>query len=178
MDVDRGTTGKRMNMGMFTGMFPKTFAVHMGWDQATAKTMWNKWHALFPGVGAFQRKAKAVMLSRGYVKTALGRRCRMDNAKFAYKAVSRIIQGSGADIMKYKLLEVDKLLEEGGDKVHILMTVHDSIVFQFHEEDVETLNKAITMMGDLQTEPFNFKVPFAVDNDRGLDWAEASFGGK
>lgn len=177
-DADRNTTAKRMNMGMFTGMFPKSFAGHMGLDIGKATELWNRWFDEFPSIKNFQDTAKAVMLQRGYVKTLLGRRGRMEQRKFAYKATSKIIQGGNADIMKYKMVEIDKMLEANGDQSHLLMSVHDSFIWQSPdtpEGKAEAESIRDTMM-DVRSEPFNLRVPFAVDFDMGRNWSEASFG--
>ena len=178
-NVDRKTTGKRMNMGMFTGMQVNTFGEHMGWDRSKATEMWNRWYSLFPGVRTFQNSAKAVMLSRGFVKTILGRHAHLDDRRFAYKAVSRIIQGGNADIMKYKIVLIDKWLDsEGIDYAWLVMSIHDSLMWMAEDsERGRAVSENIAaMMADVQTAPFNMRVPFEVEVDSGYNWAEATFG--
>lgn len=177
-NADRNTVAKRMNMGMFTGMYPPTFAQHMGVSLEEATRLWNKWFEGFPKIRDFQDQARKVFLSRGYVKTLLGRHCRMDNKRFAYKATSKIIQGGNADIMKYKMVEVDKWLESVHDRTQLLMTIHDSFVWQAEDNDVGANDSAhiVDLMNNVQSAPFNLRVPFAVDCDHGKTWSEASFG--
>ncbi len=176
LKVDRATTGKRMNMGILTGMYPKTFAIHMSMPLDKATKMWNLWFSMFPKIKNFQDKAKQVILRRGFVRTLLGRRCRMDNPRFSYKATSRIIQGGSADLMKYKLLEIDKWLENHGDVGQLLMTVHDSVVFQTPdtEEGRSIAEEIKRIMEDVKSEPFNLRVPFVADANDGATWADAS----
>ena len=178
LNKNRATTAKRMNMGMFTGMYPKSFSGHMGVTIPEAKDLWDQWHGLFPKVKPFQDAAKTNILARGYIYTLLRRRCHLDNPRFAYKATSKIIQGGNADIIKYKLLEIDKWLEERGDMSHLLMTVHDSFVWQSPatEEGRQEAEAIVEIMGRVQCEPFNLRVPFTTDLDRGKNWSEASFG--
>jgi DNA polymerase I-like protein with 3'-5' exonuclease and polymerase domains len=178
LNVERDPTAKRMNMGILTGMYPKTFAEHMGWTLDMAEDKWNQWFEAFPKVRAFQDLAKSVFTDRGYVKTLLGRRCRMEHRRFAYRATSRIIQGGNADIMKAKLLEIDKFLEAGGDRSHLLMSVHDSVVYQTPDtedgrKDSEEIGR---IMNDVQTAPYNLTVPFKTDVHSGKNWSEATFG--
>lgn len=177
-NADRNTVAKRMNMGMFTGMYPPTFAQHMGVSLEEATRLWNKWFEGFPKIKDFQDQARKVFLSRGYVKTLLGRHCRLDNKRFAYKATSKIIQGGNADIMKYKMVEVDKWLDSEGDRTQLLMTIHDSFVWQApdNEDGVADSNKIVSIMNDVRSAPFSLRVPFAVDCDHGKTWSEASFG--
>jgi DNA polymerase-1 len=176
--ADRNTVAKRMNMGMFTGMYPPTFAQHMGVSLEEATRLWNKWFEGFPKIRDFQNQARKVFLSRGYVKTLLGRHCRMDNKRFAYKATSKIIQGGNADIMKFKMVEVDKWLESTHDRTQLLMTIHDSFVWQAKDDKIGANDSAhiVDLMNNVRSAPFNLRVPFAVDCDHGKTWSEASFG--
>lgn len=178
LKVERDPTAKRMNMGIFTGMYPKSFAEHMMWPIEKATDLWQQWHAMFPKVREFQDLAKNVLLQRGYVKTILGRRLRLEHPRFAYRAVSKIIQGSNADIMKYKLLELDKILEIEGN-AQLLMSVHDSLEWQAPKGKAgyAMSEKIMHHMTDVQGPPFNLRVPFAVDYNRGKNWSAATFGG-
>lgn len=180
LEVDRDTTAKRMNMGIFTGMQPNTFAVHMGWDVGLATEKWNQWFETFPGVKDFQREAKQAMLDRGWVRTLLKRRGRLEHPRWAYKAVSQIIQGGNADILKWALLKVDLLCEAEGDVLQVLMTIHDAFEGQYipNEYGRKLRAEMNRIMLDVQSPPFNLRVPFAVDSGEGPDWAVASFGDK
>lgn len=177
--VERDPTAKRMNMGIFTGMYPKSFAEHMGWPLDKATEKWNEWHDMLPKIRIFQDTAKQALLQRGYVKTILGRRLRLEHPRFAYRAVSKIIQGGNADIMKYKILEIDRELEKQGDKeAHLLATVHDSLDWQSAQtkHGYEVSDWIKDRLVDVQEPPFNLRVPFAIDHNTGANWAEATFG--
>jgi DNA polymerase-1 len=178
LDVDRGTTAKRMNMGIFTGMQVRTFASHMGWPEDKASEKWHEWYRSFPGVRDFQTKAKHRLKSRGYVKTILGRRCRLEHPRFAYKGTSKIIQGSQADLMKLKVLEIDRMCEDAGDIAHLCMSVHDSIVGQYQDtqEGREFFDTILAHFANVQMPPMNMRVPFVVDTGTGANWSEASYG--
>lgn len=178
LDVERDPTAKRMNMGIFTGMQIKAFAGHMGWPESKAADAWHAWFRNFPKVREFQDKAKHRLKSRGYVKTILGRRCRLEHPRFAYRGTSKIIQGSNADIIKLKLLEGDRACEENGDIVQIHMTVHDSFNGQYEQtEKARALFEDIMRdMEEVQIEPYNLRVPFLLEGEEGRNWSEATFG--
>ena len=178
LGVERDPTAKRMNMGIFTGMQVRSFAGHMEWPMDRATEAFNAWFAAFPGIRDFQDTAKSVFRNRGYVKTILGRRCRLENARFAYRGTSRIIQGSNADILKERLVTCDKYLESEGDLIHLLMTVHDSIEGQKPKgaEGNRQHAEMIRIMTDVQSEPYNLRVPFVMDSGEGKNWAEATYG--
>jgi DNA polymerase-1 len=178
LKVERDPTAKRMNMGIFTGMQVKTFAEHMGWSEAQAADAWHQWYREFPGVRDFQAKAKMRLKNRGWVKTILGRRCRLEHSRFAYRGTSKIIQGSNADIIKLKLLEADRMCEDAGDIVQIHMTVHDSFNGQFQDtpEARALFERIVDHMQEVQIEPYNLRVPFMLEGEEGANWAEATFG--
>lgn len=199
INVERDPTAKRMNMGLFTGMQVDSFEGHMNWQGETvdvpimtpggeevvpvrkAQHFFDLWHGAFPGIKAFQNDCKKKFKDRGWVRTLLGRLCRLGNPRFAYQGTSRIIQGGNADIIKYKLLEIDKWLEANYDgQCQLLLTVHDSINFQSEDSEKgrQIARELVAMMEDVQSPPFNLICPFKVDAGRGKTWAEATFGGK
>lgn len=178
LNVERDPTAKRMNMGIFTGMQTRTFAAHMNWPLDKAADAWHLWFRRFPKVKNFQDKAKARLKTRGYVKTLLGRRGRLEAPRFAYRGASKVIQGSNADIVKLKLLEADRMCEDNGDIVQILMTVHDSFNGQFEEtpQARKLFGEMVDHMAEVQCEPYNLTVPFLLEGEEGRNWAEATFG--
>lgn len=179
LNVDRGVTAKRMNMGIFTGMYPKTFAVHMGWDLEKATQEWNAWFRMFPGIKDFQDAATATYRERGYIRTILGRKCRIEHNRFAYQGTSRIIQGGSADIIKERMLCGDLYLENDNDKyAHILMTIHDSFPFQAAKgaKGEAAAKELVRIWEDVQSPPYSLKVPFVMDVGKGPDWGVATYG--
>lgn len=198
LNVERDPTAKRMNMGIFTGMQIDSFEGHMRWWGQTvqvgeeqdgtpilerkAEYMFNRWFEEFSSIKNFQNLAKQLFRDRGWVRTILGRLCRLDHRRFAYRGTSRIIQGSNADLVKAKLLETDVWIEESGleDVVQLLLTIHDSIVLQAEasERGRKAAMHIVSMMEDVMRSPYKLTVPQVVDVGRGLNWAEASYGGK
>lgn len=172
---------KPINLGLFYLMGKKTFHGHMRKDhpeftRAETDRLWDLWYSNFTDVKRFQKEAASVFKNRGYVKTILGRRARMNDPRKDYVASNRIIQGSSADIIKERLLYIDLRLEAEGDISHLLMTVHDSILFQCPVGDDLTPAWIKAAMEDLNGPPYNLTVPFTVDVTHGLNWAEVKFG--
>lgn len=180
LGVERDPTAKRMNMGIMTGMFPKSFAGHMDWDIATATEKWDAWFRAFPAIRDFQNQAKKVLNQREFVRTLLGRKCRLEKPRFAYRAVSKIIQGGNADILKWNMLELDKMCEAEGDLVHMLLSIHDAFQWQApNTPEGEAFSREMEhQMCRVQEPPFNLNVPFVVDSGSGPDWARATYGDK
>lgn len=180
LGVERDPTAKRMNMGIFTGMQKHSFADHMGWDFEKASEAFDKWFQMFSSIKEFQNTAKNVFKHRGYVRSILGRRMRLDSPRFAYKGTSRIIQAGNADIVKYKMLEVDKFLESIEDVAQLLLTVHDSFGWQRPDSKYgEEINvEIVRICEDVQTPPISLDVPFVMDVGEGRNWAVATWGEK
>jgi len=171
-------TAKTLNMGILGLMGPKSLARHMGIPLYEAENLWNRWFATFPGIRKFQSQAADVFGKRGYVKTLLGRRCRLEAQKFSYRAANRIIQGGNADIIKQKMLEIDMYLESIGDEAQMLMAVHDSLAYQCPEGREDISEEIGRIMADVQGDPFRLSIPFTTDVGSGKNWSEAAFGGE
>ena len=171
---------KRLNMGLLLLMGAPTLAGHLRVARAEAEEYRRRWYEAFPGIEGFQKAARSRMLRRGYVTTLLGRRGRMTSPRMAYMAVSRVIQGGNADILKYKMVEVDRYIEDMGidglaGPWSILASVHDAIPMQVPKRGV--YGDLLDIMEEVQGPPFNLSVPFVVDcKPPGQNWAEASFG--
>lgn len=180
LGVERDPTAKRMNMGIFTGMQHRALAGHMGISEELALHYHRTWFSTYPNVKKFQDAAKTRLRQRGFVFTLLGRRCRLEDARFAYRGTSKIIQGSNADIVKLKLLEADMACEAAGDIVQVHMTVHDSYNGQFQntQEAMALWQQIEHDMQQVQCPPYNMSVPFVLEGTEGGDWAEATFGAK
>lgn len=178
LNVERDPTAKRMNMGIFTGMQARALAGHMNCSVEQAEKYLRDWFSAYPTIKGFQEKAKLRLRNRGYVKTILGRRCRLESPQFAYRGTSKIIQGGNADIMKYVLLKMDRYCEDNGDITRVLMTVHDSFNGQYQStpEGRAAFDEMIAMMEDVKSAPLNLTVPFVAEGHEGKNWSEASFG--
>jgi len=103
---------------------------------------------------------------RGYVKTMLGRRSRFPNDYKIHKALNSVIQGSAADIMKTKLVELYERRKELGFTMR--MTIHDEICGDV--PDVETAQRISEI---LNTQSFELAVPILWAIGTGKNWAEA-----
>ena len=168
---------KRLGMGLLTGMGYDALAGHMGWGRNQAIAGTNEFFAAFPKIRIFQNTAASVARNRGYVKTILGRIANFPDPRWAYKAVSRIIQGSGADHIKTMVLRAMQFEEANAGWFQMLLTIHDSLMFQA-EQRVKELHEFTRLMEDFQTPPFNFIVPMPVEISMGNNWGEASYGAK
>lgn len=171
LNLDRDTA-KRLGMGMLTGMQAKALAGHMRWDLPTAEKYWNGFFREFGSIQKFQNDAKAIFKGTGYVKSLSGRRAYLDDPRFAYRATSRIIQNSGGDLIKQSLLDADEWCD-ANPQVQILMTIHDSLMWQ---REVGFDTSELVRILEAVPPKFGVDVPIPYEVGTGYDWATASYG--
>jgi DNA polymerase-1 len=124
------------------------------------------YYRLFPEIRTLLRKAADLATSRGYVKTLLGRRARFPDAAFTHKALNRVIQGSAADALKMKIVELHRERKQTGFLMRFV--VHDE--FDGDSPD-EKAAEAVREILNRQTLPT--KVPILYEVGLGVNWAEA-----
>jgi DNA polymerase-1 len=80
------------------------------------------------------------------------------------------VQGSAADIFKLAMIDVDRVIEEGGFATRMLLTVHDELVFEVPLDEHEKVEPVIRSTMEAVTE---LRVPLDVDVGFGPNWAAA-----
>lgn len=177
MHIERGQA-KNLNLGLQYTMGIAKLAKQLGIDESEARAMYYKWKATFPNVSKFTKRASQVAEDRGYVKTILGRRARFPDPRWAYRAANRIVQGGSADILKYAMVKLDDWIVGSGqeDKVRMLLNIHDAILFEVEDSILEeTIPKIKAIMENVQSAPFNLRVPFIAEYKTGKNWADATY---
>ena len=175
LNLDRDTA-KRMAMGMLTMMSPPTLAGHMQWPLEKARAAHRTFLTdAFPLIKVFQDTAVQVFKRRGYVKTILGRRAYCDDPKFAYRAVSRIIQNVGGEHIKTCLLRACQYEDSYPNDIQMLLTIHDSLLWQRNpsHDSAELIHTIENVAGE-----FGISVPIPFGLGSGDNWAQASYGDK
>jgi DNA polymerase I-like protein with 3'-5' exonuclease and polymerase domains len=167
---------KRLGMGMLTMMSVPTLANHMRCDIEEAKRMHSAFLLdAFPAIKEFQQTAVSKFKSEGKVRSILGRIAHCDDWRFAYRAVSRIIQNSGGDHIKVCMLRANQYEDAYPDRIQMLLSIHDSVLWQRHPGHPNTeLIKALEHVA----EEFELLVPIPFDVGSGDNWARASYGSK
>lgn len=174
LGLDR-EVAKRLGMGMLTMMSIPTLAGHMRWPKEDAAAAHRAFLSeAFPKIKEFQDTAIAVYRRRGYVRTLLGRRAYLDQPRFAYRGVSRIIQNNGGDHIKLCMLRANQY-EDAYPEVQMLLSIHDSLIWQRVPDHAPTeLLKVIENVAD----EMKLIVPIPFGLGSGTDWARASYGSK
>lgn len=178
MHIER-SVAKNLNLGIMYTMGAAKLANQLGITYDEAKDIVSQWYKTFKKVSGFTRDAAKVAEVRGFVKTILGRRARFPDPRFSYRAANRIVQGGSADILKWKIVEINRWIEANNydEVVHILLNIHDSIVLQVHKDYFHLIEEIKKIMEDVQVAPFNLKVPFVVEHEEpALNWSDATYG--
>jgi len=183
---------KQINLGLVFGMGKGRLAEEMGLPYTIepngsggtwlkpgpeAEEVFAKYHSAIPGVQDLLRDASSVAKRRGYVRTIIGRHIRFPRGQSTHKAGGLIFQGTAADCLKVKLIELDRLLykEFAGSGARLLLNVHDEFDTSVPPDraDIrEAINRVVTAFGP--GDRIHLRVPVRTDQGRGPDWWEAS----
>ena len=141
--------------------------------------MIDRYYAAYPKVREFLDATIAEAHRDGSAVTMFGRKRRIPELKsnnynqrsFGERtAMNHPMQGSAADIIKLAMIEVDRRLREEDFAAKMLLQVHDELVFECPEDEVERLSKMVT---ESMSNVVEIAVPLVVDVSTGKNWAEA-----
>ncbi len=187
---------KQINLGLVFGMGQGKLAWEMGLPyteeveknaDGTVKRTWLRpgeqakevfanYHRAIPGVKTMLENASAVAKSRGHVRTIMGRRIRFPRGQFTHKAGGLIFQGSAADALKVKIVQLDQYFTSNPGNGHLCLNVHDefdSIVPEGNERARIEVSRIVTDFSG-EDQPIKFRVPILTDQGVGKNWWEAS----
>ncbi|KZC30083.1 UNVERIFIED_ORG: hypothetical protein RHOFW104R5_40890 [Rhodanobacter sp. FW104-R5] len=160
------------------GMSAFGLARQLGVDRAEAGDYMARYFARYPGVHAFMEATRERAHHDGYVETIFGRRLYLENLNARNQAlrqgaeraaVNAPMQGSAADIIKRAMIAVAAWLKDRDD-AHMLMQVHDELVFEVRADAVDTVRTAVVARMSGAAE---LAVPLLVDVGVGANWDEA-----
>lgn len=123
--------GKATNFAKNYGATTKALMEQFGFDQETAKKLNDGYYRAFPKILDYQKAVSQTFYRRGFVKNRYGRRYYLDNNRFVYRLYNYVIQGTCADMLKEKIIEIDKLLLPY--KTRFQMNIHDELSFEFYK---------------------------------------------
>jgi len=177
--IDRDS-GKRINQAQITGAGKAKIVKELGErgkTEAEALKVYEDYFKGLPELRPLQRETSAVYRSRGYLVSMLGRRMRLDDVRFDYKGLNRILQTNNAEMIKLKMVEISEYLDSENSTVELLTTIHDAFDIQFEEHDRKVYSECIHIMQSFGPEDkMHIRVPVLVDAKEGYNWAVATFG--
>jgi DNA polymerase-1 len=170
---------KMVNFGVLYGMSAYGLSDRLGIPVGDARTFIDKYFKSLPKVEEFIAKTIAETREQGYVETLLGRRRYIPELKSSNGrtrslgerfAVNAPLQGSAADIIKLAMVRVDKRLEEQAFQARMVLQVHDELIFETSEGELDALS---LMVRDIMEHAFPLRVRLKVDVSSGFNWKEA-----
>jgi DNA polymerase I len=169
---------KAINFGLMYGMSAFGLARQLGVDRGEAGDYMARYFTRYPGVHAFMEATREQAHRDGYVETIFGRRLYLENltarnqalrAGAERAAVNAPMQGSAADIIKRAMISVAGWLKTRDD-AHMLMQVHDELVFEVRTDSVEEVRREVVARMSGAAE---LRVPLLVEAGVGSNWDEA-----
>ncbi|HEY0954808.1 MAG TPA: DNA polymerase I [Roseateles sp.] len=170
---------KTINFGLIYGMGAFGLAAALGIEQKAAKDYIDRYFTRFAGVKKYMDETKARAAELGYVSTLFGRRIYLPEirggngqrrAGAERQAINAPMQGTAADLIKLAMLAVQAELERAGKQSKIVMQVHDELVFEVPEDELDWMRAEVPrlMAGVAQ-----LKVPLLAEVGVGDNWEEA-----
>ncbi|HEY8484715.1 MAG TPA: DNA polymerase I [Longimicrobiales bacterium] len=169
---------KTINFATIYGIGPFALAQRLGTSVAEARQFIEQYFRRFPGVRRYLDEQIAHAREHGYVETLSGRRryipeIRSDNfsvRQFGERAATNApVQGTAADIIKKAMIEIHRELARCGSGARMLLQVHDELVFEVPEDEVEETRALVTR---LMESAFELSVPLEVATGVGKSWFE------
>nr|WP_206202901.1 DNA polymerase I [Thioalkalivibrio sp. XN8] len=177
--AEQRRSAKAINFGLIYGMSAFGLARQLGIERAAAQEYVELYFERYPGVKRYMDETREKARTDGYVTTVLGRRLHLPEIRsrnsqrrqYAERsAINAPMQGTAADIIKLAMIRVADWLAVGKVDARLIMQVHDELVFEVAEADVEALIEALD---HLMGEAIELSVPLKVDAAAGLNWDEA-----
>jgi DNA polymerase-1 len=176
---DQRRSAKAINFGLIYGMSAWGLSRQLHIERNQAQTYIDRYFDRYPGVARYMERIRSQAAEDGYVETVLGRRLYLPEIKSQNRnrrqgaertAINAPMQGTAADIIKQAMIDVDAWLAEGEFDALMVMQVHDELVFEVAEHQVETFIEQVQkrMQGAAE-----LNVPLIVEAESGANWDEA-----
>jgi DNA polymerase I len=175
---------KAINFGIIYGISAFGLANQLAIPREEAGAYIRRYFERFPGIRDYMDAQKAFCREHGYVATIFGRKCHYpairspnasERAGVERQAINAPIQGSAADIIRRAMVRMEPALADAGlSSVRMLLQVHDELVFEVPEADVDAAIPVIRqVMVDAPFPAVHLAVPLQVDARAAGNWDEA-----
>jgi DNA polymerase-1 len=172
-------SAKAVNFGLIYGMSAFGLAKQLNVPRGVAQEYIDLYFSRYPGVLRYMEDTKQQAKQSGYVETLMGRRLYLPdiNARngqlrqYAERtAINAPMQGTAADIIKTAMIKMQNWLQTCGYDIQMLMQVHDELVFEVKEEQLDAVQSEIKQ---IMESAMQLQVPLIVDIGTGDNWDEA-----
>ncbi len=176
---DQRRSAKAINFGLIYGMSAFGLAKQLGISRKEAAQYIDHYFETYPGVQNYMDDVRTKAQEQGYVETLFGRRLYLPEikAKNAMRrqaaertAINAPMQGTAADIIKRAMVSVDNWLKASEFDAQAIMQVHDELVFEVKEDQVDTFVDAVKQQ---MADAASLDVPLLVEAGVGDNWEQA-----
>ncbi|MEL7464167.1 MAG: DNA polymerase I [Pseudomonadota bacterium] len=173
---------KAINFGVIYGISAFGLANNLRIPRDEAKRFIDSYFEKFPGIRAYMDATIATAKSQGYVETVFGRKIHFPDintkgpkAGFQQRAaINAPIQGSAADVIRRAMIRIPDALRRAKLSSKMLLQVHDELIFETPEAEVEDTVAAVRSVMEKANMPaVELRTPLVVDAGTGANWAEA-----
>ena len=177
--ADQRRSAKAINFGLIYGMSAFGLARQLTIGRKQAADYIELYFARYPGVQNYMNTIRHTAAEKGYVETIFGRRLYLPeiNARNGMRrqaaertAINAPMQGTAADIIKRAMVSVDDWLRQGTLKSRMIMQVHDELVLEVPESELQLIQAGLIQRMESAAE---LLVPLVVDVGVGDNWDEA-----
>ena len=170
---------KTINFGIIYGISAFGLSKQLGTTVSVSRNYINRYFDRYSEVKTYMQSSVEEARSRGYTETLVGRRRpipelvsrnRVERSRGEREAINTPIQGSAADIINLAMIRIFRRLEEGGFLSKMLLQVHDELLFEVHDTELEELRTHIK--NDMEN-AWELHVPLRVEIRAAKNWAEA-----
>ena len=170
---------KAINFGLIYGISAYGLARNLGIGRDEAADTIDRFFARYPGVRAYMDGQRERARSQGYVETLFGRRLYLPNIRarnanmrqYAERtAINAPLQGTAADLIKLAMIDVFHWAQSHAPEVHMIMQVHDELVFEGPEQALRDMAAQVTERMCNVTE---LRVPLVAEPGFGRNWNQA-----
>lgn len=179
VSADQRRSAKAINFGLIYGMSAFGLAKQLGIGRKDAAQYIEHYFHTYPGVQRFMDEIRTSASEKGYVETLRGRRLYLPAIKSSNAiqrqaaertAINAPMQGTAADIIKKAMINVDSWLSNSIYDASITMQVHDELVFEVKEDQIDDFK---TNIKELMSNAESLDVPLLVEAESGLNWDQA-----
>jgi DNA polymerase-1 len=174
---------KAINFGIIYGISAFGLANQLGIPREEAGAYIKKYFERFPGIRAYMDETKEFAKKNGYVLTLFGRKCHypdIANSNPSIRAfneraaINARLQGTAADIIRRAMVRIEPALKKAKLNAQMLLQVHDELIFEVPEEEVEkTLPIVKRVMEEAPLPAVSLAVPLSVEARAAHNWEEA-----
>lgn len=174
---------KAINFGIVYGISAFGLANQLGISREEAAAYIKLYFERFPGIRNYMDAAKAACRDQGYVSTLFGRKCHYPRIKASNAAerafneraaINAPIQGTAADIIRRAMIRMDEALLAAGLSAQMLLQVHDELVFEAPDGEIEATTKIVREVMEQAALPaVALSVPLVVEARAADNWDEA-----